>query len=87
MITVEQIRAVALFREAHDVVSARGIADTRIVRHQVVRHIIDRCTRALLASTLENLAAARVETVDDVRRVGRRLVAYDAGDGGAACAS
>ena len=78
MITVEQIRAVAIFREAHDVVSARGIGDTRIVRHQVVRHIIDRCTRALLASTLENLAAARVETVEDVRRVGRRLVAYDA---------
>jgi dGTPase len=78
MITAEQIRSVALFREAHDLVSARGIADARIVRHQVVRHIIDRCTRALLASTLHNLAEARVETVDDVRRVGRRLVAYDA---------
>ncbi|MET0555457.1 MAG: deoxyguanosinetriphosphate triphosphohydrolase [Vicinamibacteria bacterium] len=77
MITVEQIRAVALFRAAHDEVSSRGIADTRIVRHQVVRHIIDRCTRALLASTLHNLAEARVETVDDVRRAGRRLVAYD----------
>jgi dGTPase len=78
MITVEQIRAVALFRAAHDEVSARGIADTRIVRHQVVRHIIDRCTRALLGSTLHNLAEARVESVEDVRGAGRRLVAYDA---------
>src|SRR5215510_8624587 len=75
MVTVEQIRAVRLFREAHDAVSRRGIEDDRVVRHQVVRHIIDRCTRALLASTLRQLAEARVGSVDDVRHAGRRLVA------------
>src|SRR4030095_16305865 len=36
LITVDQIRTVRLFREAHDAVSQRGIADRRIVRHQVV---------------------------------------------------
>ena len=78
LITVEQIRSVRLFREAHDAVSGRGIDDERIVRHQVVRHIIDRCTRALLAATVHQLAEARVGSVDDVRRAGRRLVTYDA---------
>jgi dGTPase len=79
LITVDQIRSVRLFRDAHDAVSGRGIEDERIVRHQVVRHIIDRCTRALLAATLQQLAEARVASVDDVRRAGRRLVAYDPG--------
>ena len=79
LITVDQIRSVRLFREAHDAVAGRGIEDKRIVRHQVVRHIIDRCTRALLAATLQQFADARVATVEDVRQAGRRLVAYDPG--------
>jgi dGTPase len=79
LITVDQIRSVRLFREAHDAVAGRGIEDKRIVRHQVVRHIIDCCTRALLAATLQQLADARVATVEDVRQAGRRLVAYDPG--------
>jgi dGTPase len=77
MITVDQIRSVRLFREAHDAVSGRGIEDERVVRHQTVRHIIDRCTRALLATTLQQLADAGVGSVTDVRQAGRRLVAYD----------
>ncbi len=77
LITVEQIRSVRLFREAHDAVSGRGLEDDRLVRHQVVRHIIDRCTRALLAATLAQLADARVGCVPDVRQAGRRLVGYD----------
>jgi dGTPase len=79
LFTVEQIRSVRLFREAHDAVSGLGIDDERVVRHQVVRHIIDRCSRALLGSTVQQLADARVGDVDDVRRAGRRLVAYDPG--------
>lgn len=77
MITVEQIRSVRLFREAHDAVSGLGIEDERVVRHQVVRQIIDRCTRALLAATVQQLVEARVGTVADVRQAGRRLVTYD----------
>jgi dGTPase len=76
MISVEQIRAVELFREAHDSVLARDIADERIVRHQVVRRIIDRCSQDLIETTLRALAEARVEGVEDVRRAGRRLVGY-----------
>jgi dGTPase len=75
MISVEQMRSVALFREAHDRAVAQSIGDERIVRHQVVRRIIDRSCQGLIDSTLDNLARARVETIEDVRRVGR-LVGY-----------
>jgi dGTPase len=78
MITVDQMRAVALFREAHDAALALGIEDERVLRHQVVRHIIDRCVRDLLACTLDNLRQARARSVEDVRQAGRRLVGYSA---------
>jgi dGTPase len=76
MIEIDQIRSVRLFREAHDDVVSRGMDDERIVRHQVVRRIIDRCTQDLLENTLGNLRAAGVGSVEDVRGVGRRLVGY-----------
>jgi dGTPase len=76
MFTVEQIGAVSLFREAHEFVLAQGIADERILRHQVVRRIINRCSEDLIATTLRNLEQARVSSVTEVRRAGRRLVGY-----------
>jgi dGTPase len=76
MITVDQMRAVSLFREAHDAALAAGVEDERILRHQVVRGIIDRCTQDLLETTLATLGEAAVGSVEDVRRAGRRLVAY-----------
>ena len=77
MITVEQMRTVGLFREAHDAALARGIQDERILRHHVVRRIINRCTQDLLETTLASLREGRVDSVEDVR-AGRRLVAYSA---------
>jgi dGTPase len=76
MFTVEQICAVSLFREAHEFVLSQGIADERILRHQVVRRIINRCSEDLIVTTLRNLEQARVSSVDEVRRAGRRLVGY-----------
>jgi dGTPase len=76
MIGVDEIRRVTLFCEAHDEALARGIGDPRLQRQQVVRHIINRCTNDLLETTRRNLVEARVGSVDDVRRAGRRLVAY-----------
>jgi dGTPase len=78
MMTVEQIRAVTLFREAHDAALARGIEDERILRHQVIRRIIDRCVQDLLETTLANLREARADSLEDVRGAGRRLVGYSA---------
>jgi dGTPase len=76
MFDLGQIRAVTLFGEAHDAVLSQGIEDERVVRHQAVRHIINRCTMDLIGQTLANLDGARVTSVEDVRGAGRRLVGY-----------
>jgi dGTPase len=77
MLTLDALRSVALFREAHDGVLARGESPIRsVLRHQVVRAVINRCTWDLLETTVANLRAARVGSVADVRGAGRRLVGY-----------
>ena len=75
MLSVEQLRQVALFREAHDELAGRGIDDERILRHQVVRSVINRCVRDLIDNTLVALRESRVGSVEDVRRA-PRLVRY-----------
>jgi dGTPase len=76
MITVEKIRAVTLFREAHEEVVAERIRGERLMRHQTVRRIISRCTHDLVVTSLKNVRDAKVASVEDVRRAGRRLVGY-----------
>ena len=76
MFTVDEIRGVPLFREAHDDALRRGLTEERIARHHVVRWIIDRCVTDLIETTMAALEEARVGSVADVRRAGRRLVAY-----------
>ena len=75
MFTVDEIRGVALFREAHDDALRRGF-DERIARHHVVRWIIERCVFDLIGTTRGALEAGRVASPADVRAAGRRLVAY-----------
>ena len=75
MFTVDAIRSVTLFREAHDDALRRGY-DERITRHHVVRWIIERCVNDLIETTQAALEQAGVQSVDDVRRAGRRLAAY-----------
>jgi dGTPase len=76
MFTIDEIRKVALFREGHDDALAQGLDDERIVRHHVVRRIIDSCAQDLVASTLRDLEEAGVDSLADVRQAGRRLVGY-----------
>ncbi len=76
MLGIDALRGVWLFRDAHDEVLAQAIEDPSIVRHQVVRRIIDRCSQDLIDTTLRNLQEAGVASVPDARRAGRRLVGY-----------
>jgi dGTPase len=76
MFTVEQIRAVELFREAHDNALAKGLRDERLLRHATVRRVIDRCTQDLIETTAAELQSCGAGSVEDVRTAGRRLVRY-----------
>jgi dGTPase len=75
MFTVDQIRQVPLFRDAHDDARRRGLAD-RIARHHVVRVIIERCVLDLIETTREALESRRIGAAEEVRTAGRRLVSY-----------
>jgi dGTPase len=46
------------------------------MRHQVVRRIINRCIRDLLETTRRQIEDADIQSVEDVRAAGRRLVGY-----------
>jgi len=76
MVSPEQLRTVELFRDAHDAAVDQGVRDDRILRHQVVRRIIDRCTRDLLQNTAEQISKEGVRSVADVRKAGHRLAGY-----------
>jgi dGTPase len=67
---------VTLFREGHDEALAQGLEDRRMIRHHVVRGIIDRCTGDLIETTLRTIEETKVKSVADVRAAGRRLVGY-----------
>jgi dGTPase len=75
LITVAQLRGVELFRESYDALATPG-ADERVLRHQVVRHIIDRCVQDLMETTLAALNAQAIDSVAAVRAAGHRLVGY-----------
>ena len=77
MLTVEQLLSVGLFREAHERARAAGLDEPSVLRHQIVRRIIDRCAQDLIATTLANLGSAGIQSYEDVRR-SPRLVAYTA---------
>jgi dGTPase len=76
MFKVDEIREVPLFREAHEEALRHGLAEQRMVRHRVVRWIIEHCVEDLIETTHSSLEQAGVRSVADVRAAGRRLVAY-----------
>jgi dGTPase len=50
-----------------------------MIRHHVVRTIIDRCSQDLIQTTLSAIQEAGVSSVEDVKGAGRRLVGYSPG--------
>ena len=84
MFAVDQIREVGLFKEGYDEALALGLEDRRLIRHHVVRRIIDRCTTNLIETTQQAIERHGVSSVEDVREAGKRLVGYDRFDIGVA---
>jgi len=76
MFSVDAIRAVRLFREAHDATFASGNRDDKLARHETVRRIIDRCASDLIGTTLAEIDRAGLKSPADVRHAGGRIVRY-----------
>ncbi len=69
--------AVPLVREAYEEVAARyPRAPEKLRFNETLKRVIDQLVSDLIENTRAEVTAARVETVDDVRRFSRRLVAF-----------
>jgi len=80
LITVEQLRAVALFAEHHDEVQRRypGLPERRAI-HETVRRMVNRVATDLIEESRRGIGAADVAGIEDVRRRDEPLIAYSAG--------
>ncbi|MEV4936174.1 deoxyguanosinetriphosphate triphosphohydrolase [Sphingobium sp. LSP13-1-1.1] len=77
LLTLDQLLSVPLVKGCWDRVRARypDVPQDRLLR-ELVREQIGVMANDLIAATRANIAAAGVETVDDVRRAGATLVAF-----------
>ena len=77
LLTLEQLLEVPLVATCWDRVRARypDVPQDRLLR-ELVREQIGVMANDLIASTRANIAESRVETVEDVRALGRTLVAF-----------
>ncbi|EQB03169.1 deoxyguanosinetriphosphate triphosphohydrolase [Sphingobium sp. HDIP04] len=77
LLTLDQLLSVPLVKGCWDRVRARypDVAQDRLLR-ELVREQIGVMANDLIAATRANIAAAGVESVDDVRRAGRALVGF-----------
>ena len=77
LIGIDQLMEVELFAREYAELERRYPDLTMRRRvHETVRHMINRVVVDLIEHTSEQLAAAKVQSVDDVRRAGRPLFAY-----------
>ncbi len=77
LLTIEQLREVALFRRHHDEVIARyGAISEKQQRHETTRRIINTLVVDLSQASQRALAAAGVRSIDDVRARTAPLISF-----------
>ncbi len=77
LLTIEQLREVALFRRHHDEVIARyGSVSEKQQRHETTRRIINTLVVDLSQASQRALAAAGVRSIDDVRARTAPLISF-----------
>ncbi|MDD3294313.1 MAG: deoxyguanosinetriphosphate triphosphohydrolase [Geobacteraceae bacterium] len=80
LITVEMLSEVELWCEANEGISVRyPDIDADRERHQTVSALIGILIRDLCATTMENIRRFGIETLEDLRRVNRQVVAFSPG--------
>jgi len=77
LLTVEELEQSQLYREANAIArSAAAHKDVSIERYQTVRRIIDAMATDLVTNVDAEIARARIDSVEAVRRAGRALAAF-----------
>jgi dGTPase len=77
LITIDELRDIAIFRRQYDLVTARypGLGSRRMV-HEVVRRMIDYLVNDLIGASEASIAAAAPATADDVRARSQPLLTF-----------
>ena len=77
LITIEQLRELALFNDAFEEVRQRyAELDTRRLIHEVVRRMINRLVTDLVETSRARIAEAAPASVDEVRALRQPLIAF-----------
>ncbi|MDM4772420.1 deoxyguanosinetriphosphate triphosphohydrolase [Solimonas sp. SE-A11] len=77
LLTVEQLRDVALFRRHHDAaLKAHGALTAKQARHETTRRIINTLVVDLTETSRANIQAAKPKSIDEVRQHDKPLMAY-----------
>jgi dGTPase len=77
LLSFEQLEGATIWIEAYRAVRDQSPrASQRIWRYQAIRRIIDSFVTDLMVALEQRLAADRIETLDDVRRVGKPIVGH-----------
>jgi dGTPase len=79
LISIDELRGIAIFRRQYDLVAARypGLGARRMV-HEVVRRMIDYLVNDLIGASGASIAAAAPASVEDVRARAQPLLAFSA---------
>ena len=77
LITIDELRGIAIFRRQYDLVEARypGLGTRRMV-HEVVRRMIDYLVNDLISASEASIAAAAPASAEDVRTRSQPLLTF-----------
>jgi dGTPase len=77
LITIDELRDIAIFRRQYDLVAARypGLGSRRMV-HEVVRRMIDYLVNDLISASEASIAAAAPASADEVRARSQPLLTF-----------
>ena len=77
LFTIEQLSAVpAVGKIFNDVRAQHPKIDEARVIHEAIRRLINRMVTDLITQTMQNIKSESIQTVDDIRRLGKPVVAF-----------
>jgi dGTPase len=77
LITIEDMLNIELFKTQYDIVTDKyhALEDKRLI-HEVIRRMINVMVADLIDTSRQNISTAKPESIDDVRKQGKKLMAF-----------
>ena len=77
LITINDLLKIELFREQHDIVDKKhpGLEDKKLL-HEIIRRMINVMVVDLIDVSRENIASAKLSSIDDVRQQKQKIMSF-----------